>query len=209
VIAAFIVIGTVVLVPVVVGLISKEVEGWLDLAPIGLLRLARRRLPADQRDVLYEEWAAELHEALHGTESRPLTRLWLGIRYSAGLLRAAPKVAREIGTVRNEYPISASSTRTQTRTSTRTFTLAVSPVHFQGRRVLLELRRFGSGYDPDQVNAVLWKAANDLRDGVDPSEYLDAARFSLVPGGYYEDQVDAFIRMLKAEGRRTGVNPEL
>jgi len=65
-----------------------------------MLRLARRRLPADGRDDLYDEWSAELHVALHETAGRPLSRLLLGVRYAAGLLRTARRIADELGSTR-------------------------------------------------------------------------------------------------------------
>jgi transcriptional regulator with XRE-family HTH domain len=82
-------------------LLTKETEGFIDALPGLVLRLARRRLPADGRDDLYDEWAAELHIALHQTEGRPLSRLVLGIRYAAGLLRTARRIADELGPARH------------------------------------------------------------------------------------------------------------
>ena len=93
--------GGVVVLGVITSLVIQEATGWLDTVPGWLLRLARRRLPPSSRDTLYDEWAAELHAALHGMDSRPLSRLVLGIRYAAGLLRTARRVAREIGPARN------------------------------------------------------------------------------------------------------------
>jgi hypothetical protein len=56
-------------------LLAKEVEGWIESLPGYLLRMARARVPSSHRDLLYDEWVAELHAALHGTEARPVTRL--------------------------------------------------------------------------------------------------------------------------------------
>jgi hypothetical protein len=53
----------------VTSLLTKETEGLIDALPGLMLRLARRRLPVDGRDDLYEEWSAELHIALHETEA--------------------------------------------------------------------------------------------------------------------------------------------
>ena len=93
--------GGVVIVGVITSLVTQEATGWLDKVPGWLLRLARRRLPLSSRDTLYDEWAAELHAALHGMDGRPLSRLVFGIRYAAGLLRTARRVARELGPVRD------------------------------------------------------------------------------------------------------------
>lgn len=95
--------GAVVLA-VLTGLLTKEAEGLIDALPGLMLRLARRRLPDGDRDDLYEEWAAELHVALHHSEGRPLTRLLLGVRYSAGLLRTARRIADELGPARRTSP---------------------------------------------------------------------------------------------------------
>lgn len=54
-----------VAVGVFTSLLTKETEGFIDALPGVMLRLARRRLPAEGRDDLYDEWAAELHTALH------------------------------------------------------------------------------------------------------------------------------------------------
>jgi hypothetical protein len=73
-------------------LFSEEIRGRLELLPYTLIRLAVRRLPPDVRDDLAEEWAAELHVILRGTEALPITRLYRGARYALGLLRAAKEV---------------------------------------------------------------------------------------------------------------------
>lgn len=90
-----------VIVGVLTSLLIKETEGLIDALPGLMLRLARRRLPAGDRDELYDEWTAELHVALYFTEGRPLSRLLLGIRYSAGLLRTARRIADELGPTRH------------------------------------------------------------------------------------------------------------
>lgn len=93
--------GGVVVLGVITSLVTQEATGWLDKVPGWLLRLARRRLPLSSRDTLYDEWAAELHAALHGMDSRPLSRLVLGLRYAAGLLRTGRRVANELGPARD------------------------------------------------------------------------------------------------------------
>jgi hypothetical protein len=93
--------GGVVVVGVITSLIAQEATGWLDKVPGWLLRLARRRLPLSNRDALYDEWAAELHAALHDMDGRPLSRLVFGIRYAAGLLRTARRIASELGPARD------------------------------------------------------------------------------------------------------------
>ena len=82
------------------GLAAQEIRGWLDAVPGVLLRLARRRLPPENRDTLYDEWAAELHIVLHRMKGRPLSRLVFGIRYAVGLLRTARCIADELGPAR-------------------------------------------------------------------------------------------------------------
>ncbi|MFY1587323.1 cell division protein SepF [Micromonospora sp. WMMD734] len=93
---------------VLVRLMGKEVESLLGAFPVLLLRLARRRVPHGIRDDLYEEWLAELAEALHGKSERPLTRLWLGLRFSSGLLRSAGEVGRALNLIRNRSDEAAS-----------------------------------------------------------------------------------------------------
>lgn len=78
-------------------LLHDEVRGWLDLIPHAILRWAASRLNVGQRRTIYEEeWLPELYYVLRGAESRPITRLARGIAFAAGLLIAAPRIAREI-----------------------------------------------------------------------------------------------------------------
>jgi hypothetical protein len=89
-------------------LISEEVRGWLDLVPRGILRLAAGRLDPAQRDSIYQdEWLPELSYALRGAESRPITRLVLGMRYALGLLIAARRISRLTGPGARAQPVEA------------------------------------------------------------------------------------------------------
>jgi DivIVA domain-containing protein len=65
-------------------------------------------------------------------------------------------------------------------------------------RRTFQLRRFGSGYDPGQVDRLFDTVLGALsgRGGVNESE-LDPSRLSLVPGGYYEAEVDQAIREVR------------
>jgi hypothetical protein len=93
------------IVLIVVGLVvmalrdlaSAEIRGWIEIAPQAVLRLAAARLPAGQRETVYqEEWLPELTCLLRGTESRPITRLCKGFRFALGLFWSAPRVGRHI-----------------------------------------------------------------------------------------------------------------
>lgn len=78
-------------------LISEEIRARLDRIPLALLAAAARRLPASQRDELYENsWLPELQHILSGDEAVPITRLIHGTRYATGLWLAAPRVSREL-----------------------------------------------------------------------------------------------------------------
>src|SRR5690242_5563203 len=82
-------------------LLSEEIRGWLDLVPRGILRLAAAQLDPAQRETIYDaEWLPELCYALRGAESRPITRLILGTRYALGLVVAARRVSRRVGSGR-------------------------------------------------------------------------------------------------------------
>lgn len=65
-------------------------------------------------------------------------------------------------------------------------------------RRTFQLRRFGSGYDPGQVDRLFDNVLGALsgRGGVNESE-LDPSRLNLVPGGYYEAEVDQAIREVR------------
>ena len=60
-----------------------------------------------------------------------------------------------------------------------------------------QVRRFGSGYDPDQVDrlfeGMLGGMAGRGPMPVNPND-LDTLRFGLVPGGYFEAEVDAALK---------------
>ena len=68
-----------------------------------------------------------------------------------------------------------------------------------------QVRRFGSGYDPAQVDRLFEGILNGMigRGPLPGSDSdLDAARFGLVPGGYFEAEVDAALREVKDILRR-------
>ncbi|WP_047894163.1 hypothetical protein, partial [Micromonospora sp. RV43] len=60
-----------------------------------------------------------------------------------------------------------------------------------------QARRFGSGYDPDQVDRFFETLLGGMQGRnpmpVNPKE-LDTLRFGLVPGGYFEAEVDAALK---------------
>ncbi|MFI2650826.1 DivIVA domain-containing protein [Micromonospora fulviviridis] len=60
-----------------------------------------------------------------------------------------------------------------------------------------QVRRFGSGYDPDQVDRFFETLLGGMQGRnpmpVNPKE-LDTLRFGLVPGGYFEAEVDAALK---------------
>ncbi|MFC4130917.1 DivIVA domain-containing protein [Hamadaea flava] len=72
-------------------------------------------------------------------------------------------------------------------------------------RRTFQLRRFGSGYDPTQVDrlfeGVIGALAGQPGAPIGDNE-LDPAQFSLVPGGYYEAEVDAALREVRDIVRR-------
>lgn len=66
-------------------------------------------------------------------------------------------------------------------------------------------RRFGSGYDPAQVDR-LFDAVISAMSGRSPvavsEAELNSSHFSLVPGGYFEAEVDAALREVREIMRR-------
>lgn len=73
-------------------LMSKELQGQVGQLPHRILRLAARRLPPALRTRYFEEWEADLNHILHRHEARPITRLLLGFRFAASLLRGARRL---------------------------------------------------------------------------------------------------------------------
>jgi len=61
-------------------------------------------------------------------------------------------------------------------------------------------RRFGSGYDRGEVDqlfdGILTAMSGRSPRPIGPDD-LDNVRFNLVPGGYYEDEVDSAIREVR------------
>ncbi len=59
-------------------------------------------------------------------------------------------------------------------------------------------RRYGSGYDPNQVDEFFNHTIDAIRRGEDiDQKALADIRFNLVPGGYFEAEVDAVIREMR------------
>lgn len=78
-------------------MVSEEVRDRLDHIPHFMLKLAARRLDAGQRSAVYEdEWLPELTYILKGAETRPITRLFTGIRYALGILASVRRIARRL-----------------------------------------------------------------------------------------------------------------
>ncbi len=97
--AVLVLVGTAVtgagaLIWVTLGDMARaEAQTRLRSIPRGLIRLALGRVPEDLRDDLAAEWSTELDVVLTGTQHLPLTALWRGITYSAGLLRTSGQIA--------------------------------------------------------------------------------------------------------------------
>ena len=74
-------------------------------------------------------------------------------------------------------------------------------------------RRFGSGYDPQQVDRLfesILQAMSGRGPMPVPENELDTLQFGLVPGGYFEAEVDAALKEVKdilLTGRRRGPSP--
>jgi hypothetical protein len=76
--------------------LSNEIRARLDKIPHAIVQVAVLRLPVPLRRELSDEWSAELTEILRGHEALAVTRLWVGVRYSTGLLRSSAQVGRAL-----------------------------------------------------------------------------------------------------------------
>jgi hypothetical protein len=69
-------------------------------------------------------------------------------------------------------------------------------------------RRFGSGYDPSQVDQ-MFDAVSAAMTGRNPvplsDRELDTSQFSLVQGGYFEAEVDSALREVREMFARRGM----
>jgi hypothetical protein len=96
VLASLLFLGSV-LIAVLGELINEEVRGWIDYLPRVILRLAARRLdPAGKITIYEDEWLPELTCILRGAEARPISRVILGVKYSAVLLVKAERIASHL-----------------------------------------------------------------------------------------------------------------
>lgn len=85
---------------VISDLVNKEIQGWLAETPLRVLRLARRRLPAELREELDDELGleAELEMILHHTYAkRPITALIKGLKFAFGHVIGLRRCARILG----------------------------------------------------------------------------------------------------------------
>lgn len=72
--------------------------------------------------------------------------------------------------------------------------------HIDQLRRTFQVRRFGSGYDPVQVDRLfesILQAMTGRGPMPVPEDELDTLQFGLVPGGYFEAEVDAALREVK------------
>lgn len=76
-------------------LVVQEFESRFQRIPFVLVRIAALAQPCAHRAELVEEAEAELSFILSETGGLPLTRLWRGLRYAGGLVRAAPRLSGE------------------------------------------------------------------------------------------------------------------
>jgi hypothetical protein len=77
---------------------------------------------------------------------------------------------------------------------------AVSSTASTKLRRTFQPRRFGSGYDPMQVDRLfesILQAMTGRGPMPVPENELDTLQFGLVPGGYFEAEVDAALREVK------------
>jgi lipopolysaccharide/colanic/teichoic acid biosynthesis glycosyltransferase len=96
------VLGSVLLLvlgKVCLDLASKQVQGWLFDLCFVMLRLARRRLPAELRVTWHdEELVPELKYILFDKyANEPIVGLYKGFRFAIGHVRGAKRLARESG----------------------------------------------------------------------------------------------------------------
>jgi DNA-binding transcriptional MerR regulator len=75
---------------------QEELRTRLGRLPYALIRLAISQLPRQERDGYADEWRAELAFVLRDTQGLPVTRLFRGIGFAAGLLRVSRSIAREL-----------------------------------------------------------------------------------------------------------------
>jgi hypothetical protein len=85
---------------------SEEIRDRLDHLPHAILRLAARRLTAEERSTFYEdEWLPELTYILKGAETRPITRLITGTRYALGILTTTGHITRQARRTSSSQPL--------------------------------------------------------------------------------------------------------
>ncbi|NJC68221.1 DivIVA domain-containing protein [Planosporangium thailandense] len=88
-----------------------------------------------------------------------------------------------------------------TPVSTPNMSLPPEVAHIDQLRRTFQLRRFGSGYDRVQVDRLFENIVSAMASGRGPvalsEAELDPSQFSLVPGGYFEAEVDAALKEVR------------
>jgi hypothetical protein len=75
-------------------LLDEELRSRIFRLPHLLLRLARRRLPADLRQLYDQEWLPDLEFIVRATEGLPVTRLVRGTSHALGILVSARRIVQ-------------------------------------------------------------------------------------------------------------------
>ncbi len=187
-------LGCLTLVGTAVGglllnMLSKEAETWLGALPLLLLKLARARVRRSLRNELYDEWAAELFEATHQYAERPLSRLWLGMRYAGGILWAAIRIAKDIGAARDSAPANHLTISSPPMNLSAALAGAPRPASAAervleqalSRRVWAVGRRWNQAYQPDPLASPLridlWWRDEQCVVEIDGPEHRGEARY--------------------------------
>jgi hypothetical protein len=87
-----------------------EMATRLSHAPYDIVTAAGKLVPPGMRDNLVAEWTAELDKIVPGTDGLPLTRLYNGIKFAAGVLRTARAIAEGLAG-QSERPVVAAARR--------------------------------------------------------------------------------------------------
>lgn len=148
------------------GLVNEEIRGWLDQIPHAILRLAARKLSPSQRTAFFEdEWIPELTHILVGAESRPITRLIVGIRYALGILVSARRITRDLHRPASayahrtaQYPLPAESSLLvaggDAAEARPRLDKVMSQIEKQERHLLNHEDDLGSTTNPEAVKAI-------------------------------------------------------
>jgi hypothetical protein len=153
-------LAAVTIIRIAGAILDEELRSRLFRLPYLLLRLARRRLPADLRDLHDEDWLPDLEYIVRATDGLPVTRLVRGTGHAFGILVSVRQIVR----ANDPYGV-YDITRDLTKASDHAWALAHGIRFFRSGRKALDpasARAFAAELDVTVGLAATLKGVTDV-----------------------------------------------